>query len=519
MADPVSTMKNALEGGNGNYSTFTIDTSKKCLIPGIDVRIGDDLIPASLFGDLDSTFLKDVRFNVKEELGSVFQKSLDTVESLTKPFREAINTVLGKFPGYDHVKGKTLGDTALYLYTAFSQMTQGTEKTAVTLNSLNPVALKNAPYRKSMPDLTFSGRKFTIDFAYGKCNLFNARYEVFEPLEALRKTLFPKIVQKRLTVDGKATDYEGLGEMVDTTIIPFEQQVELNTINAVTDIITSPLTSGAQSIKGLMSEFKSNTMALQNMMTNSDIATRVSSLKNKVYANKLETVKGDGGLLEKIGNAFKNALGGGPTQIKEPRNFKSNIDSIYDCMHSAYRLPDAKEEAIADTGEIPECIDAQLLAYKALEDLHQYAVSTNQVLPPASGLSFKSDGSLSGAVSLSKSPVDDNTKNQLFKVLHDVINLPYIIAGISNSKSSINNARRVYLGFKPLYVHNLKELVGECSRDKALVLLDNIYFTDYSIKFNYEDIDKEGYPMSGQLIITNIWNVSDPFHTLTLNAR
>lgn len=536
MSDIVSGVKNTLEGGtgNGNYSTFTIDTSKKCLIPNINVTLPNkDVVPASLFGDLQENSLKNIKLSVKEDLASSFEKSLDVVEQFAKPVREAINTILGKLPGYDHVKGKTLGDTAIYLYTAISQFAQGTEATTDALTTLNPVAYRNVPYRKSMPDLTFGGRNFTIDFAYGKCNLFNAQYEVYEPLMALKNILFPQISPDK--------DFPGLGHMVKVNPIPFEQQIELKTIGALVNPIGSLAANGEKkTITEIIKDIKTSTSSLTNLIRDSsNVSNKVKALKNLVYANAIKVddshLSGVAGGFKKVGNYAGGLLTGngltGTTYKPLGNNvaqFTEALKQIYKAMGSdEYQVPLPYEEgdgADKNTYKIPmgsdpdSSYDCQSLAKEALLDLQNYALSTGQRVNKS--VKFNKDGTLSEGDLITPSDDVAKSKESILKVLYYVINLPYMIASVVNTDKDINvGGRNIFFGYRPKYEHNLKDIATFCTdTTNAKIQLTNILFTNYSVDFDYSDIDMNGYPMSGKLTVSSIWNINDPFNTLLLKS-
>lgn len=499
-----------------NYSTFTIDTSKKCLIPDINVTLPNkDVIPASLFGDLEDSVLKNIKFNVKEELASSFQKSLDTIEDLTKPIREAVNTFLGKMPGYDHVKGKTLGDTAIYLYTAISQMLVGSENTTANLMDLNAVPLKNLPYRKSMPDVTFGGRNVTINFAYGKCNLFNAQYEVYEPLKALKDYLFPQIKAKG---DDKGY-YAGLGYLKSNKKIPFEQQVEIQTIQSLVQKLPKEgfLNFTTDVVKALdfIPKFKEATGKLNNILEGQNLSSRVARLKNKIYAKDFEKNQDGKNIFERLGDKANSLFGGGLKTI-DVDTFQKSLITIYGAMGREGSAPPPIDEAIIDEGPLDPAIDAQAIALDALTQLKDYALNKgHEGLGP---VSFTNTGALDNEDKLLGDPItitEESGKPKITDILGDLINLPYIIAGITSSDLP-NEGDNIYFGFAPEYVHNLQDIVSKCKSSSAKLSLNGIVFAEVSVNFDYSDVDMYGYPMSGKLEIKNIWNILDPFATLTI---
>ena len=505
--------------GEKNYSTFTIDTSKKCLISGITVDLPTiGLVPASLLGDLDDSVLKNIKFNVKEELASSFQKSLDTIEDLTKPIREAVNTFLGKMPGYDHVKGKTLGDTAIYLYTAISQMLVGSEATTANLMNFNAVPLKNLPYRKSMPEVTFGGRNVTINFAYGKCNLFNAQYEVYEPLKALKDYLFPQIKAKG---DDKGY-YAGLGYLKSNKKIPFEQQVEIQTIQSLVQKLPKEgfLNFTTDVVKALdfIPKFKEATGKLNNILEGQNLSSRVARLKNKIYAKDFEKNQDGKNIFERLGDKANSLFGGGLKTINV-ETFQESLTTIYKVMGREGSVPPYVDEAVIDEGPLDPAIDAQAIALEALTQLKDYAL--NNGYEGLGSVTFTNSGGLDnsnkdgGLLGNKITITEEDGKPKITDILGDLINLPYIIAGITSADLP-NEGDNIYFGFAPEYVHNLQSIVDKCKSSSAKLSLNGIVFAEVSVNFDYSDVDMYGYPMAGKLEIKNIWNILDPFATLTI---
>ena len=188
-------------------SSYLLDQSK---------RITSPQIPELKYGEIAPECLKNIGFTFKEDFTEAAKELEDSYDEIFKPVIEILNSLLKatgiKFPSDPKKMREQLIviDSMLTLLqakiNAETSTTDGTsstdgkkDETSQVINDLTSM-LQNwsyaythvIPMRKSSPRVDMKiGGELKIDFAYGKCNLFNARKEVWEPLMKIKSRLFP----------------------------------------------------------------------------------------------------------------------------------------------------------------------------------------------------------------------------------------------------------------------------------------------------------------------------------------
>ena len=206
-------------------SSYLLDQSK---------RITSPQIPELKYGEIAPECLKNIGFTFKEDFTEAAKELEDSYDEIFKPVIEILNSLLKatgiKFPS-DPKKMReqlividsmlTLLQAKINAETSTTDGTSSTEgkkdETSQVINDLTSM-LQNwsyaythvIPMRKSSPRVDMKiGGELKIDFAYGKCNLFNARKEVWEPLMKIKSKLFPTTTpfsyDGKTTVDGLST--------------------------------------------------------------------------------------------------------------------------------------------------------------------------------------------------------------------------------------------------------------------------------------------------------------------------
>ena len=188
-------------------SSYLLDQSK---------RITSPQIPELKYGEIAPECLKNIGFTFKEDFTEAAKELEDSYDEIFKPVIEILNSLLKatgiKFPSDPKKMREQLIviDSMLTLLqakiNAETSTTDGTSSTDGTTDKTSSVIqelssmLQNwsyaythvIPMRKSSPRVDMKiGGELKIDFAYGKCNLFNARKEVWEPLMGIKSKLFP----------------------------------------------------------------------------------------------------------------------------------------------------------------------------------------------------------------------------------------------------------------------------------------------------------------------------------------
>ena len=191
-------------------SSYLLDQSK---------RITSPQIPELKYGEIAPECLKNIGFTFKEDFTEAAKELEDSYDEIFKPVIEILNSLLKatgiKFPSDPKklreqlividsmltlLQAKVNAETSTTNETGSSTSTDGKkDETSQVIQELTSM-LQNwsyaythvIPMRKSSPRVDMKiGGELKIDFAYGKCNLFNARKEVWEPLMGIKSRLFP----------------------------------------------------------------------------------------------------------------------------------------------------------------------------------------------------------------------------------------------------------------------------------------------------------------------------------------
>lgn len=209
-------------------SSYLLDQSK---------RITSPQIPELKYGEIAPECLKNIGFTFKEDFTEAAKELEDSYDEIFKPVIEILNSLLKatgiKFPSDPKkmreqlividsmltlLQAKINAETSTTDETGSSTSTDGKkDETSQVIQELTSM-LQNwsyaythvIPMRKSSPRVDMKiGAELKIDFAYGKCNLFNARKEVWEPLMKIKSKLFPTTTpfsyDGKTTVDGLST--------------------------------------------------------------------------------------------------------------------------------------------------------------------------------------------------------------------------------------------------------------------------------------------------------------------------
>ena len=189
-------------------SSYLLDQSK---------RITSPQIPELKYGEIAPECLKNIGFTFKEDFTEAAKELEDSYDEIFKPVIEILNSLLKatgiKFPSDPKkmreqlividsmltlLQAKVNAETSTTDGTSTTEGTS-TDSTSTVIQELSSM-LQNwsyaythvMPMRKSSPRVDMKiGGELKIDFAYGKCNLFNARKEVWEPLMKIKSRLFP----------------------------------------------------------------------------------------------------------------------------------------------------------------------------------------------------------------------------------------------------------------------------------------------------------------------------------------
>lgn len=506
------------------YSTFSIDLSKKCLLAkSATVNVNGTDIPASLFGDVKTESLNNITFGFKETFAGAFAEANDAIDDILKPLEKLIQTALGKMPGFGSaLKTSSLRDSAIFLYSAIGELTGDSSALSKALTELSTIPTHNMPYRKQPPLLSLGSQKIIIEFAYGKCNLFDAKKEVYEPLKALQASLFPSVYE-----DDKSAPY-GLSKMM-TRKIPYQQQVFLQLLKIAFGLENAGVKGETTGLTTMTDYSKDLKKGLKKLVSSNDdgiIRSIVGPLNMKVWVSGKYNERGTG-----IIDAFDKYK-----KLSHPDAFWGHICSI----SQGAKDSGVYNEALKEAGEVTprdievteitdsdlETFGAQKLATKALQEaidlLPDYKISKSKKWSDETG-SYDITRFFT-----ERDKGEDLTAIQ--KTLAELIVLPQKAAGLANKMlydSFSSSGMNIKIGFGNYQAHSIgavwEKIEGrkESPGQKAIpgqdpvVSYNSVIPIDVKIIFNLEDVDDQGYPMSGRLEISDLWNLNMPSSAIT----
>lgn len=506
------------------YSTFSIDLSKKCLLAkSTTVNVNGVDIPASLFGDVKTESLNNITFGFKETFAGAFAEANDAIDDILKPLEKLIQTALGKMPGFGSaLKTSSLRDSAIFLYSAIGELTGDSSALSKALTDLATIPTHNMPYRKQPPLLSLGSQKITIEFAYGKCNLFDAKKEVYEPLKALQASLFPSVSEKE---DNAAY---GLSSM-SARKIPYQQQVFLQLLKIAFGLENAGVKGEKTGLTTVSDYSKNLKTGLKTLISNNDegiIRSIVGPLNMKVWVggkynesgrDKYKQLKHDWAFWGHVCSISQGATGADAAT--------AHAAGIEEAKTSEPR--DIEVQAVSDSDL--DVFGAQKLASKALQEaidlMPDYKISKKE--------KWKDEtGAYDVTKFFTKRDKDSKTAKAIQDTLAELIVLPQKAAGLANKMlydSFSSSGMNIKIGFGNYQAHSIgavwekiegrKESPGQKAipGQEPVVTYNSVIPIDVKIIFNLEDVDDQGYPMSGRLEISDLWNLNMPSSAITFS--
>lgn len=512
---------NTVEDYSIRTSSYLIDLSKKCIIP----KAGKDKngIPWTLYGDINKDTLKNFGYNFKEDFvqgNKVAEKDFNKIMS---PITKLLGSIASSMPIF---KGTNLGEfkdvrsTAIFLYglvDTFLNTKKEGEDAQTTLakeifEKFEYTNYYNLPLRKNAPTLDInSTSKIVIEFAYGKCNMFDAYKEVFEPLMKISEEIFPTLT---------TPDAEGLSKMTGANPVPYEQQTFVNVIKNILGVgDTTAMNIGSFAVGKVT---KAHT-AYQTVKTLKDTATSLSEdPANSIKISGISSSVKINGFFGVNDNIWNNTI------RKNVNNaVKDGLESIDLDEESDGLLPkkDGKENNYDDESKAKDIIKEKLSEFATVAS--QKASSEGKILAiPERAIKPKKVGE-----DWQMEIRERNDKEQA-----EVDNIKNIIAGIINFEPRVvgktlkemtepiirEYSQSIEIGFPPVYVTNLADvgdkLVTGSDTVKPKITLSKLLFTKASISFDFSNTDEAGWPMAGTLTIDGLTPLVYPRDTLSFDT-
>lgn len=491
-------------------STYLLDTSKKCKITGTGDFTDDNNFYWSWYGDLDVKCLQNLGASFTENWKSGTEYAEKAVEQTLKPVTVAMNAVAKQIPMLKNVNFEknedSLRNSAIFLYALWKSFAKGTKSTDTAADFLENFCTAyryNIPYRADIPALEpLGGSKITIHFAYGKCNMFSAKKEVWEPLKHLEAAIFPNL----------SASNTGLVKVTGNTVpVPLPQQIGIKAINTI--------------LSKAFSVGKSSTKAFDTIEVFADTATNLQSLgEGSIKIEKLADEESgwsrfwkgeasdkyfeyDKGRLENLQNAAKKVYNDGSAKLDDVKTVKSyNSGEPFNYNAEAELVLEALKEAAevnAMSQDTPHTVELPKKAF------------------PVKNAIDKGVDAITEKHQMKLKPSNGNQPYSIPAVLKGLIQfVPERVGEITSDfyTDLSKYATTIEFGYPSVRKTNKEDLGTVLSKLGARVKLQEILLQKVNITFDFEHTDEYGYPMAGKLEIEKIWNLKYPGETLTLSG-
>lgn len=518
-------------------STYLLDLSKKCILSKRNAKLEDsDGIPWSFYGDLDSKDLSNIGFQFIEDFQSGTEYAQKEVDKVLSPITKGIEGVLHKAPIFKGVNldTKTIRDSAIFLY-AICKTLQGNNSTELSKNiaELDVSPYYNLPMRGSTPKLQPASAKgaISIRFAYGKCNLFCARQEVWEPLQALKNAIFPKA--------SKDTDYGVINTSSNAAPVPYPVQITTALFGSILDM-KGGISDNGFNIGEIKDGVVKNIFDLQENLK--DISTSLESAENGIEVEDWEASITDALaamnpinrkefstiLTKKNFPKLKSALDNTTENVNSQMDFKGlpDVEAGVDANEVTKNYIDKVNEGVSTyiLNNPTATVTVQPKKFKVKEAVEK---GTNYKKVPKVAVSNEKTGDAA-----SKKPKPDIIAKTLINFVPRLVGKTTMKLEQELEKYSYD----MYFGFPPVYDTNLKTLYDnhawytlkkeEMIDGKKKKTTESVYtaairmthflFKKVTVSFDFDHLDDEGYPMSGTLKIEDVWNLEYPGNAVSI---
>lgn len=505
-------------------SSFLLDTSRRILIPGPLTN----KIPSSLYGELSADCLKGIGFTYKEEFASGHKELEKSVDNVMKPVTTALNALMKALPvgaGVSIDGANDLRAKAIEAY-ALLKTVEGKDNLELSklLDKFNYVYSYNIPMRKAAPHIDMKmGSSIKVEFSYGKCNIFDAKKEVWEPLMDIKNSLFPSV---------KGEISTGVREIKGFARVPYTTQ----SLPAIAKVIFSGKMEDATGSAGNTSTFggivsninKAAKEKAKEYGESGDLKQQVAdamSAMNNVGPDKESVAKGRT-LLQKVegDNTDKNGYTGN-SALQYARyyltTYKNKEDSDWiERSHADRLIKYADSDKEKDQKSIENSVNRHQDVFSK--------VKSEVIDPDNIVVKMKGGHLVAEDTNASKSKEEQDKEQTLDKILISLAKLQPRIVGLAveelangdkDSPGALNSSMSLKFGFDQKFKTSIDEISDYCSEGHNIITLSGIIPTDVSITFDFSNLDENGYPMAGCLEIKNVWSLKVGGEGLKLSNR
>lgn len=516
-------------------TTFLIDLSKKVYITGGPFNAAAS--SALLKGDVE---LGDLGVTVSESFSDGTKHMQEKLNAITAAASGLLKALVSKLPvigpaAGSLIKGEDLTDNLAYAYTLTKVILDRRDpndtnpkesiehEIAKTLNQLfNYIIPYRIPMRESPPSFTLSKPNFTVNFAYGKANEFNAYREVYQPLKFVASQVLPTITMNR----NKAI-------LESSNTVPYPQQLFIKVIQVLLGVD-----------KGKDGKFKKNGVGEAFLTQLNKLSSTVASFKEA--PNSLESIAeqvtsnldNTHPMYEHVDsswNPFDWHGSGFKAQGFKADVMRKTFDDVLESFNKAAEGVSSIDSSTVKPGFVPTLKKFYKDGDKSSEPLFEesmdstttknYAKSKMLSIFEGTKLSqnlaeLNIEGSLSADLSSHSIQFQERNKDNvtsIFEVLSAIAQIPSTV--LADAAASIyedmieDQCVHIYCGFPQRFFtsqQELEEFVKKNYQTLARIKLRGLIVSKESIKYNFENLDENGFPMSGSFKIEDFWNVLYP---------
>lgn len=506
--------------GNPNTtSSYLIDLSKKIYISGLGTTKGG--IPWIYYGDLNTQSLSDVGFSFTENFKEVKEEAEKSMEKITKVLTTTMYSVIKKIPlfkntSFELPKSESIKDVAIFFKAVLSQIGTGSlyAKGEIDdfINSLNKEYAYIVPMRMSSPSIDMSASKsIVVEFAYGKCNMFSAREEVWEPLMHIQAALFPKAEDSEdglITIKGiPAPAPQIVSVLALESLFQKDKEDKDKAIPEITDYAKT-LMKQVERVEGIDES---------SVKISGPIFEGRDRIKDaKAYKNFGESMK----------NVFdEKGLSVGDKTL--------DLKSARDAIENYITPKEGREEGTEDDFPKSSIDEGEILFNLGMAEAKRVAIGEEKVtlqLPSPKKIKVTPKGVTGNPKVSLKLSEDKKSGFDLNTVLHDLIlfnkkKSAKIIQGLykerfENNKGGAHTINFAYPNIYKTNIEDVRDMLGVNGKGMLpRISLNDMLITKAEVTFDFNNTDEYGYPMSGKLKISGIWNLRYPGNTLTLNDK
>ena len=523
------------------YSNYLIDISKKGIVsptgksPAItQFDTIDSLGQAFLRGDLKTDFFKNVGFEYKESFTEYDKEIKAKFDKLTNAVKDLLGFMMkgNKFDlSANDLRGRIIDIELLFHY--FTGDDKGSyDNLKAIVEQYNYIAAYKVPARKKIPTIEISKLdSIVFEFAFGKCNLFDAKKEVWEPLTYIKEKLLPNPRESDIPGMYKV---DGLGDG-----IPYTNFALVDLVKGMSEVSSTLLFKGGGNVtpNSIMKKLQDSGKFISKV-TNDAKEDFVSYLNDYVEGLKMT---GEGGYAPETTAHFSDTYVELRNKLKDN---KKNINALLEKAGLAANFNEAwfEEYDISKVEADRSWWDNIVASFggavneKGVRSKVSYNVGgTNSyewdlkqksgVTPdskikndPNIKVTLKDGGDTSNVKDYNIEVVDQEAQKSAIDSIEDILKniatLDVRTGGlaIKNAYENImaHTDKRFWLGcgYVPQFAHSLTQFSYSNKKgfDNPRILYGPFVIKELKIDMDIYDLDQNGYPMSGKVTIVP-WNL------------